>query len=637
MAIHYPNTEIYFIKQCPIAGEEQVDFRGSGVDQVSWFLGAQYSEPSGGGAREYPNVAFMTSTNSVIRKDGVIQAARQFADFSEVNYVVFRNHMREVSEVGDHDTARPPHPSSQKWFFARVTNLEYVNPNCTNVFFEVDAWQTYQNEVVVTDALVEREHVPYTDDHISAHYMPEGLDAGEPVFHRLHEPEDITWHSIIVDSAHKISVNGNLCLSTVIVSVDDLQLQKEDKTDNFKIITVNGIPQVAFFYIFAHHAGGGPDPRAKADSIADLLKQAAKNDKLESLICAYNVPTVLLGADYDTHNNTGKKGDAIRPAEYDIDLLNSLNEQVGYTRIAVRCPLKEQFPEGVKNKKCYTSQFVTLDVTNGSNKHISIKPEFVQHAGDAMHIEFDVCGSAAPDGDIAIYPSADDYTHAGANTGVHRWNNNVGDLFMSGTTFSQSALKSDTYAAWTTQNGMQNNISAFTSGVTGATGIATLIASIVGTAANPLVGLGMAVAGGAGIWQSVNNEQVAEKLSDKPIGSMSSSVNRSAGNYPFCFILRRPTHDKIKQIDHYFSLYGYKIADFKHPNFDDFVNRRPRWNYVKLGTCPFYGAIPDVHMRAISQMFLSGVRLWKPQSVSDIEDGEVGFADKGLEYFDNEG
>lgn len=48
---------------------------------------------------------------------------------------------------------------SQKWIVANVTELEWVNPNTTRVYFKVDAWTTFCGEVKLQPCFVEREHV----------------------------------------------------------------------------------------------------------------------------------------------------------------------------------------------------------------------------------------------------------------------------------------------------------------------------------------------------------------------------------------------------------------------------------------------------------------------------------------------
>ncbi len=67
-----------------------------------------------------------------------------------------------------------------KWFYAFITNVEYINDNCSSVSFEIDVMQTWHFDYSVDQCFVEREH-PITDQ-IGEHYEPENVDTGEYVF-----------------------------------------------------------------------------------------------------------------------------------------------------------------------------------------------------------------------------------------------------------------------------------------------------------------------------------------------------------------------------------------------------------------------------------------------------------------------
>ena len=67
-----------------------------------------------------------------------------------------------------------------KWFYAFITSVEYVNDNCSDIYFEIDVMQTWHFDYSVDECFVEREH-PITDE-IGEHYEPENVDTGEYVF-----------------------------------------------------------------------------------------------------------------------------------------------------------------------------------------------------------------------------------------------------------------------------------------------------------------------------------------------------------------------------------------------------------------------------------------------------------------------
>ena len=66
-----------------------------------------------------------------------------------------------------------------------------------------------------------------------------------------------------------------------------------------------------------------------------------------------------------------------------------------------------------------------------------------------------------------------------------------------------------------------------------------------------------------------------------------------------------------RQIDNYFTMFGYQINLVKLPN----ITGRTNWNYVKTINCNFDGDIPQRDLLIIRGMFNSGITLWHNPSV----------------------
>lgn len=77
----------------------------------------------------------------------------------DVNYMMFQNR-----NYGD------------RWFYAFVTDIQYVSPETSYVFFEVDDMQSWVGLRTIHPSMVEREHV--NDDTIGLHTLPENLETG---------------------------------------------------------------------------------------------------------------------------------------------------------------------------------------------------------------------------------------------------------------------------------------------------------------------------------------------------------------------------------------------------------------------------------------------------------------------------
>lgn len=68
---------------------------------------------------------------------------------------------------------------TNKWFYAFITNMQYVNDNMTEITIETDVFQTWQFNINYKKMFVEREHV--NDDTIGLHTVPENVELGEYV------------------------------------------------------------------------------------------------------------------------------------------------------------------------------------------------------------------------------------------------------------------------------------------------------------------------------------------------------------------------------------------------------------------------------------------------------------------------
>lgn len=95
-----------------------------------------------------------------IKKDNVVQVGVNIDEIIDCNYLFYKN-------TG----------FTNKYYFCFITNMEYVNENCTRITFETDCYQTWLFQIKYNRCFVEREHV--NDDTIGLHTVPENLETGE--------------------------------------------------------------------------------------------------------------------------------------------------------------------------------------------------------------------------------------------------------------------------------------------------------------------------------------------------------------------------------------------------------------------------------------------------------------------------
>lgn len=93
------------------------------------------------------------------RADNIIRVESVIDDLYDCNYVMYKN-----SNYGD------------RWFYAFITDMQYVNPNLTYVTIETDVIQTWLLDTTIMDSFVVREHV--SNDAIGANTQPESVELG---------------------------------------------------------------------------------------------------------------------------------------------------------------------------------------------------------------------------------------------------------------------------------------------------------------------------------------------------------------------------------------------------------------------------------------------------------------------------
>ena len=142
-----PNTDLYLL-QCPIELDErnQINFR-SAEAQFNYF----YNLPK----LEAENFTYQ-------RKDSIIRFPAHIDSLLNYTYVMYRN-----TNYGS------------KWFYAYITDMQYINDNMTAITISTDVWQTWCFNLSIKKSVVEREHVE--NDAFGLHTIPENIEYGEYV------------------------------------------------------------------------------------------------------------------------------------------------------------------------------------------------------------------------------------------------------------------------------------------------------------------------------------------------------------------------------------------------------------------------------------------------------------------------
>lgn len=142
-----PNSTIILLKDVPLSRDyTDTIFFASAAAQTSYFQSA------------YVKKTFSAQSYQRVKK-WVMRLEVLADEIYDYNYMMFQN-----TSFGS------------KWFYAFITNVEYLNNSVSEITYELDVMQTWLFEATVKPSYVERE-TPETDV-IGANIAPEPIDIG---------------------------------------------------------------------------------------------------------------------------------------------------------------------------------------------------------------------------------------------------------------------------------------------------------------------------------------------------------------------------------------------------------------------------------------------------------------------------
>lgn len=274
----------------------------------------------------------MTFTDFVYqRKDQVIRIPKHIDSLyaAKVNYCMYQN-----TEY------------SNKWFYAFITDMKYINDGCTEVYIKTDCMQTWMFDITIKHSFVEREHA--TSDGIGEHTVPEGLELGEYYCIGSEKVTELTDCKYVIFATEGVSDNKTYATS------------------------VGGIP----------YAGGAYVCETLAELVS-IINLFANDTKTDSIYAVYMIPSKII-EDNDEYMSFSGQGD---PVKFTKKILtpNSVN---GYVP---------------KNKKLLTFPFSYLLLSNNAGTSNVLKYELFNNSV-ADGCEFQISGIPVVGGSIKCCP-----------------------------------------------------------------------------------------------------------------------------------------------------------------------------------------------------------------------------------------
>ena len=327
-----------------------------------------------------------------IKKDNVVQVGKNIDEIIDCNYLFYKN-------TG----------FTNKWYFCFITNMEYVNENCTRITFETDCYQTWLFQIEYKKTFVEREHV--NNDTIGLHTVPENLETGDYISCKL-QP---TFYSI-----------PETCF--VVATTEQI-------TTGYT--TVNQLLPIGVYYYGLTTLNG-------VKNVIKMLDEAGKGDSVNSVFVTlkdfFSSWGTMEGID-------GQISSTVRfnySNEIEVTKVNYLGN--------------DYVP---KNKKLFTFPYSFLQVSNHSGQIINYNWENFNllNAGNDGKIKFMIKGTITPGGSMKAFP-------LNYNNILNNYDDNIvlGKLPI-------GAYNNDVYTNWLTQNGVNIGLNVLSAGMQVASGI----------------------------------------------------------------------------------------------------------------------------------------------------------------------
>ena len=522
MAYITPDSIVRILKDVPLDNtyKDTISFQ-SATAQANYFAGKT----------KYNNVQY-----TYLRKENKIRVEILADNLYDCNYIMFQNKA-----------------FGSKWFYAFITNVEYLNNVTSAISYEIDEMQTWYFNYTLKPSFVEREHS--STDEIGDNLIPETLETGEFLFQDLGvKGMPTNWVPVICATVNEDYSDATpglyngiyqgckmLYLEGINATSSWLEnLVAEGKSD--AVITMFMFPKQ-----FIPTSGSQTEPISIPFSvdkhITSIDGYTPKNKKL------FTYPYNFL---YVT-DNEGKS------AEYRYEYFTEANCRFDARALYAPKPEACIIPQNYKNVENNYNERMTL----GDFPMCSWQtdPFMAWLAMNATQL-----GTVAAAGVGQILAGVKPYESYGGTTVLPSIGGTELALPGSGGRFDEL----QTY---------NKGVGIGKSAVSGAATIAGLMAKAADTYILP------------------------PRLNGANTGSMNMAIGEKGFHFYYAYI----KNDFARMIDDFWSMFGYPCRRVKVPA----RSVRPHWTYTKTVDVNIVGSIPAGSMAIIKGCYNRGITFWK--------------------------
>lgn len=574
----YPDSEVRLLNNVPLTNsyEHQMTF-GSKEEQTTFF----YNKAT----------AYTGSDFTYVKEDSTIKVPRGRGSLFACNYIMFRNSA-----------------FSQKWFYGFVTKIEYINPNTSKIYFELDVFQSWLFDYRWNPSFVEREH------------QKRWNSDGTPVINTLDEGLNYGDDYNIADVRKYVPNDGYKWL--VIVSKSVIHNDSNEVRP-----TVIGTPQPLSYYLVPFKDNNlTPTVLLKGNDYpitppTRVMAEIYKNEEAVNNVVSIYVTefpgfevTVTNGQNDVMEINAGLNsvvvGDSIYCLYVDnIAQFKTVTVEIDSDKYAGFTPVEES------KLLMYPYTVTILDDMKGNR--LEIRNEFINSKDLSLFMKGSLGTSNKTSYGVKDYNrGAPGQLGEEINNEFAIINSNPNDVPILNE-YLASFLQGNRNSLQNQMNSILFNGALNFAG--GAVGLATT--GGLGT----LLSAGSLAGGIGNTMLQIQGIQAKQKdIANQPpsLAKMGANTSYEIGNrYNGVYIIKKEIKPEYrKKLSDFFKMFGYKCNELKTPN----LRSRQHFNYIKTVGAHLTGNVPQEDLAVIKRMFDNGVTLWHGDWVGDYskENGE---------------
>ena len=538
MAYIEPNTEVKFLTDVPLDPDyENTLYFDNIAQQTNYFLSRV--------RRSFNDLSYQRKTRGWLRVGWVADAfgGNVIKDMYASTYMMFKNSNFE-----------------NKWFYAFVDKVEYVNNNTVDVQYHIDVMQTWHFDYILNQCFIERQHS--TTDNIGDNTIPEQLETGE-----------------YLDAVLPYTQNDSTYIGPHFRYEPGILLAIAFANDGTyypgKVVGGWGSRGDYFTGVNTIIYGTNSGDVALLNTSLESITNAAKSDGVLGLCMC---PKSLLNTD----------GTPKDPAHISFNMGNAVGPLDGYVP---------------RNKKLLTYPYQMLYVTNNIGNCAEYHLEFFNNPTSPS---FDIWANFSTNPGMICEPR----NYKGVSF--------ADDEKITVDGFPMCAWTFDAFRAWLAQNAG----TIIANGASLALGWVSTIANPVRAAAD-FAGGSLSYANTGGILGQTLNAigQVFDhsRVPPQANGSSNGSLVYQSSLLTFSFYKKYIKPEFARIIDEYFDMYGYATHRVGVPN----RAVRRCYTYVKTIGCSIHGNIPSEDIIEIQNLFNKGIRFWRSTAVFGNYDPSV--------------